>query len=40
VKYAASLLGICDPDVRLPILTPTDGARAQIRAAMAEAGLL
>jgi 4-hydroxy-tetrahydrodipicolinate synthase len=39
-KYAASLLGRCTEDVRLPILPPSDGAKAVIRAAMAEAGLL
>jgi 4-hydroxy-tetrahydrodipicolinate synthase len=40
VKYACSLLGLCTEDVRLPILPPSDGAKAAIRAAMAEAGLL
>jgi 4-hydroxy-tetrahydrodipicolinate synthase len=39
-KYAASLLAKCTPDVRLPILTPTDSVRAQIRDAMNAAGLL
>lgn len=39
-KYAASLLGLCAEDVRLPILPPSDAAKAVIRAAMAEAGLL
>ncbi len=38
-KYAASLLGMCEPDVRLPILQPSDGVKAQIRAAMAHAGI-
>jgi 4-hydroxy-tetrahydrodipicolinate synthase len=40
VKYACSLLGLCTEEVRLPILPPTDAAKAQIRAAMSEAGLL
>lgn len=40
VKYAASLLGLCAPDVRLPILEPSEGLRTQIKAAMADAGLL
>ncbi len=39
-KYAASLLGHCTDEVRLPILTLTDAAKAQVRAAMTEAGLL
>ncbi|MES1203565.1 MAG: 4-hydroxy-tetrahydrodipicolinate synthase [Pseudomonadota bacterium] len=39
-KYACSLLGLCTDEVRLPILTPSDGAKAQIRDAMNEAGLL
>lgn len=39
-KYACSLLGKCSEDVRLPILPPSEGVRAQIRAAMGEAGLL
>jgi 4-hydroxy-tetrahydrodipicolinate synthase len=38
-KYAASLLGLCTPDVRLPILTPSEPAKDQIRKAMARAGL-
>ncbi|MEJ0058939.1 MAG: 4-hydroxy-tetrahydrodipicolinate synthase [Terricaulis sp.] len=40
VKYACSLLGLCTEDVRLPILPPTDAAKAQIRDAMTHAGLL
>ena len=39
-KYACSLIGKCTEDVRLPILPPSEGAKAQIRAAMTEAGLL
>lgn len=39
-KYACSLLGLCTDEVRLPILAPSDGAKAQIREAMVEAGLL
>lgn len=39
VKYACSLLGLCEPDVRLPILTPSEGVRKIIREAMAHAGL-
>ncbi|MES1159021.1 MAG: 4-hydroxy-tetrahydrodipicolinate synthase [Terricaulis silvestris] len=40
VKYACSLLGLCTEEVRLPILTLTDAAKAQVRAAMTDAGLL
>lgn len=40
VKYAASQLGRCTEEVRLPLLPPTDPVKAVIKAAMAEAGLL
>jgi len=39
-KYACSLLGMCTDEVRLPILTLSDGAKAQVRAAMTQAGLI
>jgi 4-hydroxy-tetrahydrodipicolinate synthase len=39
-KYAASLLGLCDPEVRLPIVPVTAPGREIVRAAMAAAGLL
>ena len=39
-KYAASLLGLCGPHVRLPITELSDAAKAQVRAAMETAGLL
>lgn len=39
-KYAASLLGLCGDEVRLPLLTCTEPAKAQIRAAMTHAGLI
>jgi 4-hydroxy-tetrahydrodipicolinate synthase len=38
-KYGVSLLGHCTPDVRLPLVEATEGARAQIKAAMQGAGL-
>lgn len=40
VKYACSLLGLCSEEVRLPILTLSEPAKALVRAAMAEAGLI
>ena len=40
VKYAAALAGICEAEVRLPILEPSEGVKAAIRKAMAHAGLL
>lgn len=40
VKFAASLLGRCTEDVRMPLLPPTEPTKAVIKAAMAEAGLL
>jgi len=39
-KYACSLLGLCTDEVRLPLLTCSDAAKAQIRAAMTHAGLI
>jgi 4-hydroxy-tetrahydrodipicolinate synthase len=40
VKYAASLLGKCAPDVRLPLVACGEGTRAAVRQAMTHAGLL
>ncbi|MGE0212344.1 MAG: 4-hydroxy-tetrahydrodipicolinate synthase [Parvibaculaceae bacterium] len=40
VKYAVSLLGFCEADVRLPLIPPSEGARRQVREAMVHAGLL
>ena len=39
-KYGLSLLGMCNTDVRLPLVGLTDGTKDRIRAAMAHAGLL
>jgi len=39
-KYAASLLGICEPDVRLPIIPLSDKGRDIVRSGMQHAGLL
>jgi len=39
VKYAASLLGLCTDEVRLPMMAATEPARARIREAMALAGI-
>mgnify|MGYP001809768273 CR=1 FL=1 len=40
VKYAASRLGLCLPDMRLPMVPLTDGARKCVDDALAKAGLL
>jgi 4-hydroxy-tetrahydrodipicolinate synthase len=40
VKYAASLLGLCEPLVRLPLAPVAEGTKQQVRAAMVHAGLL
>jgi 4-hydroxy-tetrahydrodipicolinate synthase len=40
VKYAVSLLGHCQPDVRLPLVQPGEACRKQVRDAMVHAGLL
>ena len=39
-KYGLSLLGMCSDEVRLPLVTLTDGTKARIRAAMQHAGIL
>jgi hypothetical protein len=33
------LLGLCTPDVRLPLVEASEGARVQVKAAMRAAGL-
>jgi 4-hydroxy-tetrahydrodipicolinate synthase len=40
VKYAASLLGRCEPHARLPLAPIAEATAARVRAAMAEVGLL
>lgn len=39
-KYGLSLLGLCAPEVRLPLVGLTDGTKARIKAAMEFAGIL
>ena len=39
-KYALSLLGLCLPDVRLPLTEPDDDVKASVRSAMEFAGLI
>lgn len=39
VKYAASRLGLCSDEVRLPLLPASTAARSKVEAAMAHAGL-
>jgi len=38
-KYAASVLGLCTDEVRLPIVSASEPARVRIREAMAHAGI-
>ncbi len=40
VKYAASLLGLCRADIRLPLVEPQDSTKVQVEDAMRSAGLL
>jgi 4-hydroxy-tetrahydrodipicolinate synthase len=40
VKFAASLLGKCRADIRLPLVEPGEPTRARVKAAMVHAGLL
>lgn len=39
-KFGASLLGLCGPEVRLPVLELTDAGKARVKAAMSHAGLI
>ena len=39
-KYGLSRLGLCSPEVRLPLVGLTEGTMARIEAAMRHAGLL
>lgn len=39
-KFACALLGLCTEEVRLPLLVCTDAAKAKVKAAMAQAGLI
>jgi 4-hydroxy-tetrahydrodipicolinate synthase len=39
VKFAASLLGLCTDEVRLPLMPATDDARSRMRQAMQAAGI-
>lgn len=40
VKYALARLGVCEEDVRLPLVAISDGARAKVDAALRHAGLM
>ncbi len=40
VKYAASLLGKCEPEMRLPLTSPSVANRERIEAAMRQVGVL
>ena len=40
VKFAASLLGKCHDELRLPMVPVTEATRHAVRAAMEHAGLL
>ncbi|MDG3441478.1 4-hydroxy-tetrahydrodipicolinate synthase [Nitrospirillum amazonense] len=40
VKYAASLLGLCRPELRLPLVETTSATQELVRAALVHAGLL
>ena len=40
VKYAASVLGKCSPEVRLPLVEPSRETKDKVESAMRSAGLL
>jgi len=39
-KYAASLMGLCGADVRLPLIAISEGTRNSVEAAISKLGLL
>lgn len=39
-KYALSVMGLCEPTIRLPLLPPNEGVQQEILAAMRHAGLV
>ncbi len=40
VKYVASRLGLCEPDVRLPLVSISDNTKAEVDAALEHAGIV
>ncbi len=40
VKYAASLMGLCSKEIRLPLVEPSDSAKLRIKAEMKKVGLI
>ncbi len=40
VKYAASLMGLCSAETRLPLVTPSDGAKVKIENEIRKLGLI
>jgi 4-hydroxy-tetrahydrodipicolinate synthase len=40
VKYAASLIGLCSPETRLPLVTPSSAAKEKIEKEMKKLGLI
>ena len=40
VKYAANLLGLCEEELRLPLVAVKDETRTLVRKAMIHAGLI
>jgi len=39
-KYAASLLGLCSSEVRLPLVEPTDASKERVKVEMSKLGLI
>ena len=40
VKYAASLMGLCDAEIRLPLTEPSDGVKSRVELEMKKVGLI
>lgn len=40
IKYAASLMGLCEAEIRLPLVEPSEGAKDRIKKEMKKLGLI
>jgi len=40
IKYAASLMGFCDTEIRLPLVEPSEAAKVRIKSEMKKLGLI
>ncbi len=40
IKYAASLMGLCSPEIRLPLVEPSESAKERVKKEMKKIGLI